>query len=177
MKNYRRKPTVISAVQFDGRNDPPGVHRTTEATDDLPPGMTTVPKGTPYVITIHEQRVSIESGDWIVPERDGEHFYPIRPDVFAATYDEAAPNGGMTFGGALEQLQLGAKVRRAGWNGKGMHLYLVTDMTHRARDGQDSGGMRALQPCIVMFTAQGKYQPGWLASQADILAADWEVAS
>ena len=29
-------------------------------------------------------------------------------------------------------------------------------------------------PVIVMFTAQGKHQPGWLASQADMLSDDWE---
>ena len=28
---------------------------------------------------------------------------------------------------------------------------------------------------IVMWTAQGVWQPGWLASQADMLAEDWEV--
>jgi hypothetical protein len=28
---------------------------------------------------------------------------------------------------------------------------------------------------IDMFTAQGTMQPGWLASQADMLAEDWGV--
>jgi hypothetical protein len=35
----------------------------------------------------------------------------------------------------------------------------------------------AYDPCIVMFTAQGTYQPGWLASQADILSEDWEIVT
>ena len=30
---------------------------------------------------------------------------------------------------------------------------------------------------IVMWTAQGVWQPGWLASQADMLADDWVVVT
>lgn len=30
-------------------------------------------------------------------------------------------------------------------------------------------------PCIAMYTADGKLQPGWLASQMDMLATDWEI--
>ena len=69
----------------------------------------------------------------------------------------------MNFGQAVEALKRGEKVSREGWNGKGMHLFL--------EDWQDLD--LTYQPCIVMFTAQGTYQPGWLASQADILAEDW----
>jgi hypothetical protein len=32
-----------------------------------------------------------------------------------------------------------------------------------------------MQDCIGMKTADGVMQPGWLASQADMLADDWEV--
>ena len=69
----------------------------------------------------------------------------------------------MKFGQALEEMEKGNKVCRSGWNGKGMYLYLATQLTDWC------------EPCIVMFTAQGKHQPGWLASQADMLASDWEV--
>ena len=70
----------------------------------------------------------------------------------------------MTFGEALERLKEGQRVSRAGWNGKGMYLILETFK------GFDDP---AFEPCIVMFTADKKYQPGWLASQADMLAEDW----
>ncbi len=40
-----------------------------------------------------------------------------------------------------------------------------------------SAGGFEMQPCIGMKTAQGTMQPGWLASQADMLASDWEVVS
>lgn len=70
----------------------------------------------------------------------------------------------MNFGQALEILKSGGVVARAGWNGKGMFLQLSTF----AEDDRNSW-----EPCIVMFTAQRKLQPGWLASQADMLAEDW----
>jgi len=78
MGYYRKKPIVIEAEQFNGdrASDPRGVWRRPE--DD-----------SPYVVTIHNQRCYVEPGDWIVPEPDGVHFYPVKPDVFAATYEPA----------------------------------------------------------------------------------------
>lgn len=69
----------------------------------------------------------------------------------------------MNFGQALELLKTKKHVARKGWNGKNMYLYLFFE-----------DGFLNLEPCIVMYTAQGKHQPGWLASQADMLAEDWE---
>lgn len=82
----------------------------------------------------------------------------------------------MTFGDAIDAMRTGKLVQRAGWNGKGMHLYLedwAEGTLDFARDA--AGKRRSYEPCIVMFTAQGKHQPGWLASQADMLADDWRV--
>jgi hypothetical protein len=67
-------------------------------------------------------------------------------------------------GWAVKQMWNGDKVRRTGWNGKGMFLTLVTDVP------PDSS------PFVSMWTAQQKWQPGWLCSQADLLAVDWELA-
>lgn len=72
----------------------------------------------------------------------------------------------MNFGEALKLLKSGKSVTRSGWNAK--HLIYL-----RKFDEED-GRARNLQPCIVMLTAQSTLQPGWLASQADILANDWE---
>ena len=42
----------------------------------------------PHVHTIHDgQMVNLEVGDWIFPESDGKHFYPVKPDVLAETYE------------------------------------------------------------------------------------------
>ncbi len=79
----------------------------------------------------------------------------------------------LNFGHAIEAMENGMSVRRTGWNGKGMYIYLVRNY--------DSGvslppnGRINFDPFIVMYTAQGTRQPGWLASQADMLAKDWEI--
>ena len=44
----------------------------------------------PHVHTIHNgQMVNLEIGDWVIPEPDGEHFYPIKDDIMNKTYDSA----------------------------------------------------------------------------------------
>ena len=44
----------------------------------------------PHVHTMHNsQIVLLEVGDWIIPEPDGEHFYPCKDDVFRTTYETA----------------------------------------------------------------------------------------
>lgn len=79
----------------------------------------------------------------------------------------------MNFGQAIELLKQGRWVSRKGWNGKGMHLYLEDGLSRVVGAGALKGQHRKYAPCIVMFTAQGVHQPGWLASQADMLAEDW----
>jgi hypothetical protein len=79
----------------------------------------------------------------------------------------------MDFGQAIKALKDGKMVRRAGWNGKGMHLYLEDSLEVTVGMGAFKGAVRKYEPVIVMFTAQQKHQPGWLASQADMLAEDW----
>ena len=74
----------------------------------------------------------------------------------------------MTFGDALEALKQGERIQREGWNGKGMWLKLIPA-------GNASYLGYAMQDCIGMKTATGVMQPGWLASQADILAEDWVI--
>jgi len=76
----------------------------------------------------------------------------------------------MNFGQAIEAMKSGQRVQRAGWNGKGMHLYLEDWLEGTLRFAN-----RKYEPCIVMLTATGAHQPGWLASQADMLADDWSV--
>lgn len=68
----------------------------------------------------------------------------------------------MDFGKALEVIRAGERAQRVGWNGKGMYIYLQLFGV-------------PFEPAIVMFTADKKHQPGWLASQADMLADDWQI--
>lgn len=73
----------------------------------------------------------------------------------------------MNFSEALTELKTGTKMRRSGWNGKGMWVGY-----ERASDWS---GAR-MRSFLYMFTAQQDYVP-WVASQTDILADDWEVAA
>jgi hypothetical protein len=96
----------------------------------------------------------------------------------------------ISFGAAIEQMKAGKRVRRCGWNGKGMWITLVIP----GDGGEDAlivenvdplaefnaikaRNMLKIDPVLAMRTAQGTLQLGWLASQADILATDWEVLS
>lgn len=82
----------------------------------------------------------------------------------------------MTFGEAIEALKNDKCVRRSGWNGKNMHIYLEKDFVWSLPKRKNTNPMeRKYEPVICMFTAQKTHQPGWLASQADMLANDWEI--
>lgn len=43
----------------------------------------------PYIITIHGQDTLVAEGDWILPEPDGIHFYPVKDEVFQNTFELA----------------------------------------------------------------------------------------
>jgi hypothetical protein len=89
----------------------------------------------------------------------------------------------MNFGDAITALKEGKKVARAGWDGKGMWLVLMPNLTvpsgmvnERTRKHVPTGYLNC-GAYIVMWTAQGTWQPGWLASQPDMLSEDWEIVS
>ena len=81
----------------------------------------------------------------------------------------------MTFSNALNALKQGKKLAREGWNGKGMHVYLEEGRHLPLAAGIEKGTTRTYEPVFVMYTAQGTHQPGWLASQSDMLAEDWVI--
>lgn len=80
----------------------------------------------------------------------------------------------MNFGKAIEALKVGESVQREEWNGKNMYIYLEKHTHIIFSSGGDSAHNWQYDPVIVMATAEGTLQPGWLASQADILAEDWK---
>lgn len=83
----------------------------------------------------------------------------------------------MTFGEAIVALKQGEWVQRSGWNGKNMHIYLEDARNITMPAGVFKGQTRRHEAYICMFTAQGNHQPGWLASQPDMLAEDWQIVS
>lgn len=85
----------------------------------------------------------------------------------------------MNFSAALEQIKQGRRLARAGWNGKDMFVFLVAGSTFRVNRPPllgiyPEGTEITYHAHIDMKTAQGYVVP-WLASQADLLAADWVV--
>lgn len=92
----------------------------------------------------------------------------------------------MNFGKALEFLKLGHKVARKGWNGKEMFIYLVRGQKVAKCNLRNEASLHldvkdhnheeiAIGSHIDMKAADGSIVVGWLASQTDMLAEDWEV--
>lgn len=95
----------------------------------------------------------------------------------------------LNFSNALVALKNGHLLQRSGWNGKGMFIYQTIGNTVSKdfipkfaslptpvkeiliQKGQDV----VFRSSITMYTAEGEMQPGWLASQPDLLAEDWEI--
>ena len=85
----------------------------------------------------------------------------------------------MDFGQALMALKNGDKVARAGWNGKGMFVFLVPGSNFIVNRPPLLGIYPAGTPIryhahIDMKTADDQIVP-WLASQTDVLAEDWST--
>jgi hypothetical protein len=81
MSYFRKKPVMIDAEQYVEYGK-------------LARGMCnsqscyTSGNTEPHVHTIHAgQIVNLAVGDWIIPEPDGIHYYPCKPDIFALTYE------------------------------------------------------------------------------------------
>lgn len=126
----------------------------------------------------------VQPADWSVPnDATVEQGYKVRygdgyeswspKDVFEEAY---RPIDGLNFGLAIEAMRKGHKVRRRGWNGKNQHIELASAISYQAPDGtivnveHDAIGNQA-----IAFCGTSGVQMGWLASQADMLADDWEL--
>lgn len=93
----------------------------------------------------------------------------------------------MNFGQALKALHEGKRVARSGWNGKNMFIYKTVGNTVSKvfipkfaslptsvkTFLEQKGADVVFQSSLTMYTAAGEMQPGWLASQSDMLADDW----
>jgi hypothetical protein len=80
MAQYRKKPVVIEAVQWDGNLETLNVF----PKEDTEPVK--LRNGDLYIQTLEgEMKASI--GDFIIKGVQGE-FYPCKPDIFEKTYEE-----------------------------------------------------------------------------------------
>jgi hypothetical protein len=133
-------------------------------------------------------------GDYLVTQDDGYQY--VNPKaVFERKYAAITPADSanpppvsgleMCFSGALLHLKGGARIARAGWNGKGMWVAMgsahpglpaVSFWNEHARQhAVDQGGTCPVQAYILMKTAQGDIQMGWAPTMSDVLAEDWLV--
>jgi hypothetical protein len=86
---------------------------------------------------------------------------------------------GLSFGEAIEAMKAGKRLQRSGWNGKGQYVFLVkgTDMQNALKYGYGEYlGEPTVVSALAIKTTANQIQIGWLASQTDMLAEDWEVA-
>jgi hypothetical protein len=84
-------------------------------------------------------------------------------------------------GWAVKQMHNGSLVRRAGWNGKGMFIFLVNGSKFTVNRAPlnvifPEGTEISYRPHVDIRTPDGSIFP-WNASQGDLLATDWELAT
>ena len=120
---------------------------------------------------ILKQPFNVKAG-YVVRYADGYESWSPK-DVFEEAY---RPTDCMSFGLAIEAMKKGKKVARRGWNGKNQHIELATRISYMTAEGvfvnveHEAIGNKA-----IAFCGTSGVQMGWLASQADMLADDWEV--
>lgn len=105
----------------------------------------------------------------------------------------------LTFGHALDAIKRGGRAARAGWNGKNMFIFMRPGYVSDANEIQLFPsvheavkfyflGKRSVNkekpveavvftPYLCMKAADDSIVNGWLASQTDMLAEDWEILS
>lgn len=78
---------------------------------------------------------------------------------------------------AIWMLKQGYRMTRRGWNGKDQYIDLATGISYTDPAGHvvNEGHLDMGNASIAFHGTRG-VQIGWLASQADMLADDWEVA-
>lgn len=100
----------------------------------------------------------------------------------------------MDFGTAIELLKQGKMVRRAGWNGKGMFVFIRPEFTCGLEQFKSIQSVPEVVKDLIksdltlrdksevkfthylsMYNAQGEIMNGWAATQTDTLATDWET--
>jgi Protein of unknown function (DUF2829). len=96
----------------------------------------------------------------------------------------------LSFSAALNILKSGGKIVRKGWSDKGMFIYLTSGSivpfenlkqeTANKLLGEKTSrndGAVEIKSHIDMKTADGSITIGWVPSQVDMLADDWEVVA
>ena len=96
--------------------------------------------------------------------------------VKKAKTEAGRPAYAMTFGMAIEAAKKGKRIARKGWNGKGQYVELAKAISYKSPTGAvvNAEHDRHWEPGAGL-RGHLRRQMGWLASQADMLADDWEI--
>lgn len=138
-------------------------------------------QGEMYIKTLEgDHHASV--GDYIIRGVNGE-LYPCKPDIFEKTYDLDSPlTFKHSFSWALEQMKLGKKIHRSGWNGKGMFAVLqkgypdgipCNKQTAEAW-GLNEGDLFRCEPYMQLKMVNGSHSM-WVPSVNDCLSNDWAI--
>ena len=99
MPRFKKKPVVIEAFQMthetrqDNQDWPNWLNQAWQLERDEPGAVFPTEEGTgDGTVSIYtpEGEMLVNFGDWIIQGIHGE-LYPCKPEIFAATYDEAGP--------------------------------------------------------------------------------------
>jgi len=120
---------------------------------------------------------------WLISKKYFEEYFELDAHII-----ESSKN--LSFGKAIEAIKNGKRLARKGWNGKNMWIALTPGSVIKG-DQARSGACKLLNQNtarvlgtdiniiidshIDMKTVSGSILPGWLASQTDMLANDWEI--
>jgi hypothetical protein len=87
MSKFRKKPIIVEAEQFDGTQESITVLCNKYASDVWPEFDTSGEFTGRLVIDVHEGRMIVSKGDWIITDAAGKR-YPCDPEIFKETYEE-----------------------------------------------------------------------------------------
>ncbi|HDR9100043.1 TPA: DUF2829 domain-containing protein [Burkholderia vietnamiensis] len=198
MAKFRKKPVTIDAITFDELVEH-GKASGAPLTNGMPWSFTynghaiTHERDDCYLIPTREGMHHMTPADMLITGVKGE-IYPCKLEIFEATYDSAAAAQAPTraptdndieaaacsdFGAALAWLKTGARVARAGWNGKGQFVYLVPAASYPVQTGAAKAhfGESSLVPYNAYLALKGVDDTvsTWVPSVTDCLAEDWHV--
>jgi hypothetical protein len=200
---YRKKPVVIEAITFDelvqfGRDNGANI------VNDMPWSFTykgqsiTHENDTCYLIPTPEGTMKFTPDDMLITGVKGE-IYPCKKDIFESTYQPES-NANLSFGDAIQALKQGKRIARAGWNGKGLFIFMqvpanidisiVPKMQSLPQSVKDCFVGRA--STVSDLESQEKTQSinyknqmaivypdntisGWVPSASDTLEEDWQI--
>lgn len=99
-KKYRKKPVEIEAMLFGGtagethavycwiEENTLGSYDTNDPSGEVPASGVSIDAETGYmVIATLEGEMSVSLGDYVIRGVQGE-YYPVKPEIFTATYEE-----------------------------------------------------------------------------------------